>query len=807
MRKTPCDGLPPQTDPGDRTTGTPREFAFLKRLTAALASIEECPLSGSPALKGGIWLALAFIASVVIFPGGWFYSQDFIGISATNGLFTTPGIELFNKLTPAAAAYMPLLSVISLWSHNGSFIEIQELWLLISIVVCVLGYSLGSRLSGRLGGVAASAALFSGQLYLNNFFDVEQRVCCLLLLLVANALAITGLSPWKQRLIEGCAIGITFLSRSVLCWFPLLLALIELKNAGKCGSKRILFRAFLVLVVPFLVVLPWVRFNVSVMRNFRVFDGRSDWNVATGAMGIVSTVEGDYRKLAGMERTENATFWAAKRIIAHPVTYASGVIKRIRFLFLMYPAAFLIWGVLTALLWKKPDFRRVNFLGLYFIAVHAAFSVEARYLAAIMPLLATVSAAAVFALAKENSSGEARKEGMFFFLAGSVPPVIISLFCIFLLLQRPGSLARPGSLSSVGEALARHPHDVWLLREYSRLQLLQGAYDAAYANLGKAAILSPEDRLIKIDLATAALLKNNKYGRPSAGADLMKKMFLHENEYTDPFDCKGYVLKALYELEAGREQEAAKSIRMAQLSRSAGIQVKLKSDNIDEEKLRSVDTAVRERTLPELLMYFPAGKKQKLCAGFLSLSEKKMSKSSRSLWCTNMLLIERTVWQELPFTPDDMTQASIKPGETDTSLRWKGNSDFFQCKTSNLCQIQIAKAVFLARRERKRVILEVGGDWCSWCKKMDIFYEHNPEAAAFRDRNFIVMKIFAGQNGSSPLDTSVYPLFDSLPHLYVLDSDDRLLRSQSTEGFETGEEYDLHKIRSFLRAWAPAPGL
>src|SRR5690349_2732128 len=42
----------------------------------------------------------------------------------------------------------------------------------------------------------------------------------------------------------------------------------------------------------------------------------------------------------------------------------------------------------------------------------------------------------------------------------------------------------------------------------------------------------------------------------------------------------------------------------------------------------------------------------------------------------------------------------------------------------------VAAAVSLASRTGKRVIVDVGGEWCSWCHIMDAFFASHPDLAA-----------------------------------------------------------------------------
>ena len=42
-------------------------------------------------------------------------------------------------------------------------------------------------------------------------------------------------------------------------------------------------------------------------------------------------------------------------------------------------------------------------------------------------------------------------------------------------------------------------------------------------------------------------------------------------------------------------------------------------------------------------------------------------------------------------------------------------------------------AVVEAQRTGKRILLEVGGEWCSWCHIMDKYFDQNPNLTKLRD--------------------------------------------------------------------------
>ena len=115
----------------------------------------------------------------------------------------------------------------------------------------------------------------------------------------------------------------------------------------------------------------------------------------------------------------------------------------------------------------------------------------------------------------------------------------------------------------------------------------------------------------------------------------------------------------------------------------------------------------------------------------------------------------------------------------------------------------IQSAVKEAQRNKKRVLLEVGGEWCSWCHTLDKFFETHPDLLALREQNFITVKINFSEENENKEVLSRYAAIESYPHILILDSDGTFLHSQDTGVLESGKSYDLARLTEFLTKWAP----
>ncbi len=100
--------------------------------------------------------------------------------------------------------------------------------------------------------------------------------------------------------------------------------------------------------------------------------------------------------------------------------------------------------------------------------------------------------------------------------------------------------------------------------------------------------------------------------------------------------------------------------------------------------------------------------------------------------------------------------------------------------------------------EDKRILLEVGEEWCSWCKALDCYVHGNRAVNSALKRGFLIMKVNFSQENRNADFLSVYPTIPGYPHLFVLDSDGTFLYSQGTAKLEQDRSYNQDAFLAFL---------
>ena len=122
------------------------------------------------------------------------------------------------------------------------------------------------------------------------------------------------------------------------------------------------------------------------------------------------------------------------------------------------------------------------------------------------------------------------------------------------------------------------------------------------------------------------------------------------------------------------------------------------------------------------------------------------------------------------------------------------NEPFYKVKYDTKADpaAELQKVVAVAKQTGKNILLDVGGEWCSWCHRLDSFFETNKDVSEFLLTNYKNEKFL-----------SQFPEIEGYPHLFVLDSNGKLLHSQETGALEEGKGHSHDKVLTFLRKWAP----
>jgi thioredoxin-related protein len=119
---------------------------------------------------------------------------------------------------------------------------------------------------------------------------------------------------------------------------------------------------------------------------------------------------------------------------------------------------------------------------------------------------------------------------------------------------------------------------------------------------------------------------------------------------------------------------------------------------------------------------------------------------------------------------------------------------------------QIAEAVTKANKEKKHVLLQIGGNWCVWCIRFNKFVESDSSLKATLDANYIVEHInYSTENKNEKIMAKLeYPNRFGYPVFVILDGSGKRIHTQNSAYLEEDKGYSKKKVAEFFRHWAPA---
>ncbi len=115
---------------------------------------------------------------------------------------------------------------------------------------------------------------------------------------------------------------------------------------------------------------------------------------------------------------------------------------------------------------------------------------------------------------------------------------------------------------------------------------------------------------------------------------------------------------------------------------------------------------------------------------------------------------------------------------------------------------QLKEAQKLAKAEGKLILLDIGGEWCIWCRRLDAFFRTNQDVSDYLKEHYVPVKINYSVENKNTEFLGQYPKIGGYPHIFVLDSDGKLVHSQNTGDLEEGKEHSKEKVMAFLKKWA-----
>jgi len=110
-------------------------------------------------------------------------------------------------------------------------------------------------------------------------------------------------------------------------------------------------------------------------------------------------------------------------------------------------------------------------------------------------------------------------------------------------------------------------------------------------------------------------------------------------------------------------------------------------------------------------------------------------------------------------------------------------------------------AIALAKKTHRNVLIEIGGNWCGWCKRMDAFLEKNPTVYQALHNKFVLLKINVSDENENTAFMSALPPVLGYPHMYVSTGTGKMLVSKDTAELQLNGQYNAKIWLQFLTKW------
>lgn len=110
-------------------------------------------------------------------------------------------------------------------------------------------------------------------------------------------------------------------------------------------------------------------------------------------------------------------------------------------------------------------------------------------------------------------------------------------------------------------------------------------------------------------------------------------------------------------------------------------------------------------------------------------------------------------------------------------------------------------AIEKAAASQRRILIELGGNWCAWCKKLDRFIAEHEIIKKKLYENFIVLKVNVSDENDNHEFLSAFPKTFGYPHFFVAHSDGSVLHSKDTAELLEDGKYSEQRFLDFIEHW------
>lgn len=120
-------------------------------------------------------------------------------------------------------------------------------------------------------------------------------------------------------------------------------------------------------------------------------------------------------------------------------------------------------------------------------------------------------------------------------------------------------------------------------------------------------------------------------------------------------------------------------------------------------------------------------------------------------------------------------------------------------------KISLDSCIFKAKKEKKHVLVQIGGNWCKWCIEFHRFAKADSKLDSILRADFVYYLLnYSKENKNLKLLSKIgFPQRFGFPVFVVLDGEGVRLHTQNSSYLEDGgKSYDSRKVFEFLKQWS-----
>lgn len=115
--------------------------------------------------------------------------------------------------------------------------------------------------------------------------------------------------------------------------------------------------------------------------------------------------------------------------------------------------------------------------------------------------------------------------------------------------------------------------------------------------------------------------------------------------------------------------------------------------------------------------------------------------------------------------------------------------------------VDVAAAGKVAAKEGKFILLELGGNWCVWCHRLDRFIGSHAQLKQQLLAQFEPVMVNISEENDNAEFIAQLPAIKGYPYFVILDAQGKVIGEQNTGLLEQGKGYSTEAFKAFLDDW------